>query len=239
MKEGIYVCKKHYKIIIMMMLLLVFSGCSVTYNLDIDENYIDEETSIMGNSTSLNNHLYEYYKNKPLPLSKLTPIQSESNKKIDSVKYYTKNDLSNNGLIGLQFIGKFDNVGIDESSILSFGVGDIVLDKTSNKISITVPTDFKAFKQFNDLENVTVNIKSKYKVLENNADSVNNGIYTWNITRDDYDKDNLSIVLDNRNYLNNLDNPMVTFSIAIFAVCLIVFLIYLLVRRIFLGKNSL
>lgn len=229
--------------ILFLLFVILLTGCSATYDLEISDKSIDEVTSIIGNSNYVNNNLYKYYLEKPVPLSKEAPIQSESDEKLESVEYYDKEDLSNNGIVGLKFSGKFNNdIFIDDSYILSFFVGDYNIKKNNNEIEISVPTNFKAFKQFNDLENVTVNIKSKYKVKEHNADSVNGNVYTWNITRDNYNKEELKMILNKKGIFNSSvdkDNSMFVFTIVISILVAVLLVIYLLVKRVFLGRNSL
>ena len=226
--------KKYFLVILCLFLL---TGCDVTYNLEIGDNY-KEEAVISGDYSSYNYNLYNHYSNKPIPLSKLNPIQPESNDKLDGINYYNKKDLSNAEIINLVFNGKFNN-DIENSTILSFGVGDVSVIDKDNKINISVPTDFKAFKQFKDLESVTINIKSKLKVKSHNADKVKGNTYTWIVSRENYNKDQIEMVLNKKGIINFSNNPMTSFTISLISIVSVCFIIFLIVRRRYKNKNSL
>ena len=230
------------KKILFVFCLFLLTGCSVTYNLDIDSSYL-ENTSIIDNfsGNNYNYNLYNIYSTKPVPLSNTATILSESNEKLEDVKYYDLNDISDNNHFGLNYVGTFDNdIPLNESSILTFGVGNYDFKQDDKNIIIKVPANIKAFNQFSNLDEIKVNIKTKYKVTDNNADEVSNDTYTWIITRDNYKDKTIELIITMDNLLNiGSDNSMVTFAICLIVLSLICLLIYLFVRSKYINKNAL
>lgn len=229
------------KKIIIVLCLFLTAGCDIKYNLDIDEN-IKEDISILGNYDYDDYFLYQIYRDKPIPLTKNYTIQPESNEKIEGVAYYNKSDLSNDNDFGLNFKAKFNSSNYNDSTILSVGIGKNVINPTDDFINIDLPSDFKVFKQYPDLEMITLNIKSKYSILENNADKIDKNVYTWYITPD-YGK-NIKMKIKTSNVLQDIEkntknDPMIRFSIVIFIIVIIGIIIYYLVRKKYKKNNSL
>lgn len=76
---------------------------------------------------------------------------------------------------------------------------------------------------------IDINIKTDYKVLENNADEVNENIYTWHINRQNLDNVSLKIILDKKSIrstfsFNNLVMPIIIiFILLTFVISYIIF----------------
>lgn len=83
-------------------------------------------------------------------------------------------------------------------------------------------------------DSLDINIKTDYKVLENNADDVNNNIYTWHINRENLDDVSLRIVLD-KSSMSHV-NDLLIFIIIIFIILIFV-ISYIMFRKI-KQKNS-
>lgn len=231
------------RIIVLLVLSFLLSGCSVTYNLEIDgDNYI-ETTSFLGDYYADNYRQFEVYSTKPIPLSKLDSVQSESDDKITGINYYQVEDISDDDNFGLKYSGKFGgkHASIENSSILSFGVGEFEFINEDNIATINIPSNIKLFDQYGNLDEIVINIKSKYKVLENNADEVNNNIYTWYITRNNYTDKIISIKYKTNNKidLSFFDNPMVRFATVIVILIFVSIIIYLFVNNKYKKKNVL
>lgn len=227
------------KKIFLMVCLLFFAGCSINYDLKIDDDNYYEKTEIIGDRDSL----YNTYFTKPLPLSKEAPIQTETDEKVDGVKYYDVKDISNSDFFGLEFNGTFGKgISLSKSNILAYGSGIVSVSRNESTIEISVPTNLKVFRQYDDLDELKVTIHCKYKSISNNADSVNGNDYVWIINRENYETKKINFVYNEDSVIDSdffKENPIIMFAIFLFSMLIICFFIYLFLKKIYFNKNSL
>ncbi|MBR3199273.1 MAG: hypothetical protein IKG27_04590 [Bacilli bacterium] len=235
------------KVLILLFCIFLLTGCDVTYNLDIDGDIYKETTNIIENYDSVKDHntlnyaynLFDIYLNKPIPISSLSPFVSETNEKLDNVIYYDVKDLSDDENFGMEYTGTFDNKNlISDSNILAFAVGRTAIEKNEKTIKIEAQ-NIKIFKQFKNLDNITVNLKTKNKVINHNADNVSKNVYTWYINKNNYDSKIISIEYRTNNKLIDFNSPMVRFTVVLTILILVGFIIYLLINTLYKKKNVL
>lgn len=224
------------KFLLAVICLFIFTGCEVKYDLDLDR-YIEDVTIEDGVGTD--NQMFDVYSKKPIPLSNLIPIESESDDKKKNVDYYDVKDISSDNSIGLKFSGVFGkDIPITQSTLLKYGTRDVQIIERDNTISINEFNRIKLFDQFSSLDKVTVNIISGRKMIESNADKVSGSVYTWIITRDNYMNKTISIVFSADKGLLDPDSPIMRFSLVMIIAVIIGGLIYLFVRKRMNKANS-
>lgn len=197
------------KIIFLVLLLLMTSGCEIEYTLDMDNDTYIEKTIATGNPEALSEQtvdltsevLYDIYKTKPIPIFNDVILQAESDEKIKDVTYYKTKDLSSNNQYGLQFTGKFNFKDIGKSSLINYVYNDFSISKKDNETTLSTGKKFKLFEQYPNLDKATINIKTKNKVIKNNADTIKNNTYTWYITKENYQNKPMTITIK-QNQLN-------------------------------------
>jgi hypothetical protein len=175
---------KNKKIILLMLVTLLFSGCSVKYNLYINDDLsVNEKITASENSKSLRtntgetpktaaNSLFELYKIDGVNYSfsiveketNTTGMASTSFKSLEEYEDYFKSDII-----------KEVNISKKDSYITLDFKQDVALSEYASRSLI-----------YDDIE---VNIEIPFKVTENNADSIDGNTYTWNITKDGKLKD--------------------------------------------------
>ena len=229
---------KKYLIIIIFLLLL--TGCDVTYNITVDNN-IEELTNFYFEESDYNyDTYYDDYGGDNLP------SYSNINEFVDSI--FNKNYLAfdgnfnnqelynvqriNNG-ISLNYSYKYEN--FDKSSILNY-CGDIVEYQAVNDIVNISVIDFSnCFLQVygSHLNNLTINVKSDLKVLENNADEVNGNVYTWKMSKVNfYDKKlNIKIKKDIVSNKKSTINYTFIFVVLVILIVLVTILIFYIFKR--------
>lgn len=208
--------KSLYKYIIFILIVIVVSGCTSSYNLIIDDDTFKEEINI-----NIENELYQYY-----------PF-SEDNIEFKQYPLYNNNvDVYNTKVI--------DNDN-DKDVILTYSYSPSDFSN-SNTINICFENheflfddkyyEFNLNGHFNCLyeENININVITNNKVVSNNADSVNGNVYTWHINQEN--KDNISIEIKIK---KGGDFPEVL--IAIIAIGIIIIGV-LITYRIFKKKNN-
>lgn len=175
---------KKNKIILLILVTLLFSGCSVKYNLNINDDLsVNEKVIASENSYTLKtntgqdpkiaaNSLYELYK-------------------IKGVKYNISTN-ENNGETITKVSTTFDSLEDYSNYFKSDIVKEVNITKQGSYITLEykqdVPlTDYSSKSLIYD--SIEVNIDIPFKVTENNADSINGNTYTWNIEKNGKLKD--------------------------------------------------
>ena len=233
MKKGLF----------LLFCIFLLSGCSVNYDLEIGDEIL-EKTNIIENFSApdYNYNLFNIYSTKPIPLSEYVPIMSESDNRAEGISYYDFKPFSDSTTFGINYAGNFNaDIPLNESSILWFGVGNFDYREEEDGIYINVPSKIKIFEQFSNLDEINVNIKTDYNVIENNADKVNKNVYVWKINRDNYKNKTIKLKISKSSKLEEIteQDSMVTFSICLFILILFGFIIFLFVRMRFRKNISL
>lgn len=169
------------KKLLLLFILIILSGCSVTSNISINENYnVEESTRIsFDNSLAVNyyspkeyaNEYIEYY----LSAIKLKNYEYslEEGSETSSVDFTkTSNDIckSINENLFSNHLYKTIKCSEDEEYFIIDSVGEQ---------SISKPLSMKTF----NAENVVINVKLPVLAEENNADIVNDKTYTWEFNK--------------------------------------------------------
>lgn len=187
---------KNKKIILLILVTLLFSGCSVNYNLYINEDLsVNEKIIATENSNSLRiktgdtskvaaNSFYELYKIDGVKYSfstvekgdNITGTTSTTFKSLEEYEEYFKSDIFNE-----------TNISKKDSYITIDYKQDVPLSEYSSRSLI--------------YDSIEVNIEVPFKVIENNADSVDGNKYTWNIEKDGKLK-NIKMTFDTNETIN-------------------------------------
>lgn len=238
------------KAFLVLIVALFLTGCDINYTLNIDGEFKENATIVETNSYNWNYltsgmtmmEFNDYFLEKEIPYHYDDSYVPEDFVRFDNVSYYEVDDLSDDDKIGLSFKSKFDSIlGFSKSNLVWKSCINKDIVQNDSNINIRV-SGFKLFDEYKTLNKINVNIKSRYNVLSNNADSAYENVYTWIITRDNYNKKNINIVLDTSNFyektVKQFDDPMIKFTAILFIFVLICVVIYFVLRRIFLKRNS-
>ena len=175
---------KKNKIILLILVTLLFSGCSVKYDLFINEDLsVNEKVSASENSYTLEtetgvdpktaaNSLYDYYR-------------------IEGVKY-SVSTVEKGSIITSKTSTSFNSLEDYEDYFKSDIAKEVNITRTGSNITL----EFKQDVPLNDYssksliyDSIEVNINVPFKVIENNADKISGNTYTWNIKKDGSLKD--------------------------------------------------
>ena len=134
--------------------ILLLSGCTVDYNLSIDSDFINENISFIENDMS----------------------------KLDTIRTYGT-FISDNG-IGMSLNYKFNLENYQNSKSVYNCYKYFNVSNTDDTYTISTSKDFLCFNEdYPLLEQVNVNITTKYKVLETNATIIDGDTYSWVINK--------------------------------------------------------
>lgn len=223
------------KILTLILLIFMVSGCSVEVNLDISDNKIKESNDI----TVLENAIYtkeilrtSFRDYIPIYASDLI-VDTVPDQPFSDVLYYNKNttDLGNGYRFNYSYDFDIDKYG--DARTIKDGFRDYSYSYRNDIISLS--TDNEGLIYFNDfplLEEVTVNIKTDYLVEENNADSVNGNTYTWVFNKDS--KKSIDIVIDTSksgDRVLGIVNVSTVITIGVVIGIVLIILVLLLIRN--------
>lgn len=175
---------KNKKIILLILVMLVFSGCSVKYNLNINEDLsVNEKIIASENTTSL--------KIKTGQEPKVAANSLYDSYKIKGVKYNistTSNNRETTSNVSTSFKSLDDYVDYFESDIIK----EVNITEKDGYITLEYKQDVPLTEYSSRslvYDSIEVNLIIPFKVTENNADKVNGNTYTWNIKKDGKLKD--------------------------------------------------
>lgn len=224
---------KKIKLILIIMVMFLLSGCEANYSLYIDKDVFNETTTVLANSGELNAYDSQTYltmKQKiDLYYKKYVDIVYQNpyyNPYLDDpqkgINYYNKELINNGKGYGFKYSYNFNKENYLNSNIINtfFKNNNSVLN--DNKYILDVYT-FNGFERYNDLTQVTINITTDLEVKKSNADSVYNNVYTWTITKDDALNKKIYLELVN---INKLDKK--TENKIIIIIILLIFIVGLL-----------
>ena len=185
-------------ILLSLVILLVCSGCTVEYNLDIDDKLnLNESIAIKSYDFDEIEEIRDY--NTFLPISIEADDYSVYEQKKDGVEYYniTKND--DNSEIKFDYSYNVDMFNENRFARSCYEYVTVMSnydqEEKRNELLLSTSKKFLFFKNQEDLESVTIKIHTDREVYSNNADSVDGNTYIWNITKDNKNDAGISMVL--------------------------------------------
>ena len=223
---------KKIKTFALFCLIFILCGCSVEYNLTINDDgsvsekvVASENTNRMQSNTGLKgkqavNYLYNMFKRND-----------------DNIRLTSR---SNNSTTYATVTNSLKNLDEYENNFSSDVFENVSVEKKDGIVTIT-------FNQTNKLggnssrqliyDDITANITVPYIVVDNNADSVSGDTYTWHIKKDEDLKtlklsyedgskiDSLNIKINNKTY--NINYGLIAVSGIIIVLLIIVLIVYI------------
>lgn len=180
---------KKRKLILAIILTLFTTGCSINYDLTIEDGNIQETTTFIqdNNDTEDSTYIYsEYLEEYPIYIDEEF-LYYDPNKKVEGNTYYDKSITENTNGYNATYKAQFKIKEYKRSRLLNtaFKNHSIGYDKKEGCYYIIVD-DIKTFEQLNTVTNINISITlNGYEVIESNQDSKNNNTYTWNFDKDD------------------------------------------------------
>ena len=189
------------KIYILMMIIILTTGCTCRYDLTIDNNTYKETITL---NASTNEEINDFNRKWAIPFDKNNFYSGDSNVDSSYAKSIYKYKMNNNRLTFTHDFSKNDyidstavNVCYKTLSISSYNGSTII--STSNKVD--------CFGTYPGLTNIVVNITVDKKVTNNNADRVSGNTYTWNINKNNAQNKGINLTFVNDNNQNDTTTP--------------------------------
>lgn len=223
---------KKLKMFIVFILIFVLSGCSVEYNLIINEDntinekvIAQEKTKRMESLTRLKgkqavSYLYDMFKKDDQNI-KISSREDEYNTYATAITSY--NDI-------IEYASKFNSDVFDK----------VKIEKKDGEISfIAVQSNLLGGNSSYSLvyDDITINITIPYEVIDNNADEIKGNVYIWRIDKsEEYKtikfsykegskKDKINVKLNDKTY--NIGYGIVIVGVIMLIIGLIVLFVYM------------
>lgn len=164
------------KIIIMLISLILLTGCSATYDINIKDKKISDEIKI-------------YTDNDNVKKATQATLDHFENELLDferGYEHYSKEMYSTDQVTGYVYNYEFTFDEYDAMSQLRKCYKDFDFDYSNNILTIKTSNEFLCRNYYEDMNDITINIDSDYQIVSSNADTRNGNKHSWTITRNNY-----------------------------------------------------
>lgn len=215
--------------ILFLLILLLLSGCSVDYNLDISSEGVFKET-IIGTISG-----EEYSNLGGTDVNPYQDILNYSTPLIEDNGYYDKEIIDVDGNKEYYFTYTFNN-NYQDSSVINSCYDNVLFEENDEVYYIKLTGEFKCLYS----DKVTVNVYTEHNVYDHNADEINEtgNIYTWTIDNKN-DADIFMMVSKYPEIILDEKKPfMNSFKAVVFVILLILsVIVYFLYKKV-INKNE-
>lgn len=205
---------RKFKILIIILLVIVLSGCSANYNIKISGDKVEENVSlIVTDKTKL-----EYSNDSGVTLKEIFDSLLEEDQFVKSTA--TTELIDEDNKYGVKYNNSYDINDIVSNTLISQCYDNPIIMIENNILTIDSGTNFTCFDNYELFETLEVTIDTDYKVLSNNANDVNGNKYKWNIDRLSENRIMMSLSLEKS------DNSIILLVIIISISAMIGFIVY-------------
>ena len=194
------------KILSVLLLLFLMTGCSAEYTLIIDEKNIFESINIIAENEE-ESYGINYY-SKPIPAFINSQISSETLQEQPGIEYYNISKSINSNLFNMNLNYNFNFNNFKNSQIINKSVSVLQIEEKQGIYKFNTGATLKIFESYPSLNNVRIKIvlDDNYEIVETNANSINDNEYFWNYSRDNYNKSPITFIIKNKDISNSGNN---------------------------------
>ena len=187
------------KIIFMILILFLLTGCEATYNITLDSNNFIENLQINNNKVLFDNtnEPYKLMLDNALTGALATDFREEkpeSNFKEEGIKYYDINKTETNNTLGISYKNEFSLLEYKYSTIVNSNIEKFNYTYNKEKITINISEPINVFIMYPELNNLTIKFRTNHEVINNNADEILNDTYYYHLNKNNYK--NKKIILE-------------------------------------------
>lgn len=209
------------KVLLFILCFFLVTGCDVKYDLTINNDSYDETITL---SFLKSQNTYEDVSSY---LEDKIPISYNSSERL----YYNSKIEEDDNYYNLVYNYKHNTNTFMQSYFVSNCYPNFNIESNDEQIILSSGQQFACFVGDDGLsaDSVEINITTKLKVLENNADEINGNTYTWNIDESNYNNKPIEMTLQKSFEIedvvpqNEASNLSFIIVVAIIVVALVVF----------------
>lgn len=241
--------------IIIIILCLLLSGCKIDYNLKItnDNKYV-EKCDLLKYFPGGNSVEYIEGTSETRDIAEL--LRSDAREKLNTMAYlkYKLIDVESANYKGVRTTRTFDGaVAYNYNLLIKELYDDFSVNLDKNIVTLSAKGFNREKVEYSNeeagfvIDNSTITIDLPYKVIENNADEVDESknIYTWYINKDTKEKDILlkydvdSLYALNMKTIGTKVNMTVVYIVFIVLVLVILgYFVYLYIKKVYENRNK-
>ena len=175
------------KKILLVIIVFLITGCSGKYELEIKNEKVIEKTTALYNSKEVLKDPYEH----TLDIS----LKYDDNG--DFLIHETKKNVKDGDKVGVELTNNYHSIDDfkNYSQIINRCYNANNITNTNNTITIKTSNEFTFLEKIEELDEVTIVIKSNHKLKSTNADKKKGATYYWYINKDNYKEKPISLVL--------------------------------------------
>lgn len=234
--------KRINRVMILVSILTMCSGCSINYNIDITADTIKENIEItdLASPERTKQDIYnEYDLWYPTYINAFGDqlLEYDNTNKIDGVEYHNKTikEINNGYYYTYKYNYPIEKYGNASTIREVYAKKQFYIDNSS----ITINTDsinlLCNYSYFDEL-NVNITIDSEiYKVNYSNADSINNNKYSWKLNRTNCEDSKIILTLDkiiDKSTTKSVDEPDYIVYILYGILILIILIVYFIFKKL-------
>lgn len=194
------------KIIMLILMCFLISGCSLDYQLEIINGNFNESMDILGNKNDsiFNEDVIEHIKKWPYPVYSYIPIEAEEPIKSPGEEYYEPKFFDDTKY-GVNLAYKYNKNNYKYATIPNKCFDSFNTYIEDNIIFVATSPNFRCFNFYPLLETVNITIKTNHVVDSTNSIDIKNDedyyYYTWNINKETSNE--IKINLMENKYIND------------------------------------
>lgn len=197
------------KIVILSIMLIFLSGCTVDYNLEINDNQIKEETIMYEDSNdkmddeAINDDFKTAY---PIYIDE-DYVYYDPFTEQDGYEYYDKSMDKKNNLYVANYKAEYSLSDFKRSRLINMSFKEFNVSLNDNEKFVSTSTGLNFFDSYNNINQIDININvNNYTVTSNNADEINGNTYIWHFNKDNYNDKHIDLFFTKDLANNNSDN---------------------------------
>lgn len=168
---------KKIKLIIIIVIVFLASGCTATYELSIKDNKVIENLKIVETNISL----FDVRMDSGWTLRET--FESLSNGDQFTDENYKIRSLNTSSQLGVEY--KSDSLNsVINSSILNQCYINPSVTELDGIITIDTGNNFKCFEYYENLETIEIIFETNHEIVSTNAQKTDGNKYIWNFTED-------------------------------------------------------
>ena len=230
---------KKLKCIVCLFIFILFSGCTIDYEINIDDS-IKEQISISDNieNQEFKNQIDVYFLQNQQVLYNQVSDPSYPAVDTNDILYYKKELVDFEDKHILKYNTTFDLENFKYLYSINKCYGNFTVLNNHPYLIITTGNN-TCFDNYSSLEKINIIINSKYKIVDSNADEIENETLKWHVSKNNYKDHYVYLKLDLTEIKNeNKELPIYIILLIVFGIVLIAGLLVFLLFKFLNNRNN-
>lgn len=221
------------KILLSIILLLLMTGCTATYEIKVSNEKIYENLTVLesrGKSKEKVDELgntFETYAKKYGTKNKIITsfyyLYSDQGC-VENCSYYNNKYINNEENIGYLLSNTFSFEEYKDSAIANELLPGFSSEYDGRYLTISGGNSWNFINGYNNLDKITINIETNYKITSTNGKKINNTTYQWNVYKGNTDGlKGVYIVIDTKEIIKEKKSSLISYIIIVIVLIVLIF----------------